>query len=62
MVLKRRDKRSEARDFELVVGVAKPNQTMPGVESSAETGLKSGAVAFIPAVMHGLDISGVVTG
>jgi hypothetical protein len=62
MVDKRREKRSEARDFELTVGVAKTDQPMPGIQGSTETGPKSGAVAFIAAVMHRLDISGVVDG
>src|SRR3984957_14222163 len=62
MVGQRREQRAEARDLELAVGVAKSDQLVPGAESSAETGLKSGAVTLIPAVMHGLDISGVVTG
>ena len=61
MVGQRREQRAEARDLELAVGVAKSDQLVP-VPSSAETGLKSGAVTLIPAVMHGLDISGVVTG
>src|SRR5580658_3654043 len=57
-VLERRDQRSEARYVELVVGVAKPDQAVPGVKRRAETGPKRRAVALVLAVMHGLDVSG----